>query len=84
MDVREASSVAAAVEQAWSRLGGLDMLVNNAGIGMRTVNPRFMTHPQGFWQVPGAGSNRRPSESQEYETLPQSVPGCFLVLFASI
>ena len=31
------------------------MLVNNAGIGMRTVNPRFMTHPRGFWQVPVAG-----------------------------
>jgi gluconate 5-dehydrogenase len=31
------------------------MLVNNAGIGMRTVNPRFMTHPQGFWQVPVRG-----------------------------
>jgi NAD(P)-dependent dehydrogenase (short-subunit alcohol dehydrogenase family) len=31
------------------------MLVNNAGIGMRTVNPRFMTDPQGFWQVPVDG-----------------------------
>jgi gluconate 5-dehydrogenase len=31
------------------------MLVNNAGIGMRTVNPRFMTHPQGFWEVPADG-----------------------------
>jgi gluconate 5-dehydrogenase len=41
--------VARAVGQAWSRLGGIDMLVNNAGIGMRTVNPRFMTDPRGFW-----------------------------------
>jgi NAD(P)-dependent dehydrogenase (short-subunit alcohol dehydrogenase family) len=31
--------VASAVEQAWSRLDGIDMLVNSAGIGMRTVNP---------------------------------------------
>ena len=31
------------------------MLVNNAGIGMRTVNPRFMTQPQGFWEVPVDG-----------------------------
>ncbi|MFC7262743.1 SDR family NAD(P)-dependent oxidoreductase [Streptomyces lutosisoli] len=55
MDVRDESSVARAVDQAWSRLGGIDMLVNNAGIGMRTVNPRFMTHPQGFWEVPVDG-----------------------------
>jgi len=55
LDVRDESSVARAVDQAWSWLGGIDMLVNNAGIGMRTVNPGFMTHPQGFWEVPAAG-----------------------------
>ncbi|MFF0473524.1 SDR family NAD(P)-dependent oxidoreductase [Streptomyces sp. NPDC004284] len=51
LDVRDESSVAEAVDQAWSRLGGIDMLVNNAGIGMRTVDPLFMTRPQGFWEV---------------------------------
>ncbi len=55
LDVRDESSVARAVDEAWSRLGGIDMLVNNAGIGMRSVNPRFMTHPQGFWEVPVDG-----------------------------
>jgi NAD(P)-dependent dehydrogenase (short-subunit alcohol dehydrogenase family) len=55
LDVRDESSVARAVDEAWSRLGGVDMLVNNAGIGMRTVNPRFMTQPQGFWEVPADG-----------------------------
>jgi gluconate 5-dehydrogenase len=55
MDVRDEASVARAVDQAWSRLGGLDMLVNNAGIGMRTVNPRFMTEPQPFWETPVDG-----------------------------
>jgi len=55
LDVREESSVSRAIDQAWSRLGGIDMLVNNAGIGMRTVNPRFMTHRQGFWEVPPDG-----------------------------
>lgn len=55
LDVRDESSVARAVDQAWSRLDGIDLLVNNAGIGMRTVNPRFMTHPRGFWEVPPDG-----------------------------
>jgi NAD(P)-dependent dehydrogenase (short-subunit alcohol dehydrogenase family) len=55
LDVRDASSVSAAVESAYGMLDGLDLLVNNAGIGMRTVNPLFMTEPQPFWEVPPAG-----------------------------
>jgi NAD(P)-dependent dehydrogenase (short-subunit alcohol dehydrogenase family) len=55
LDVRDESSVARAVDEAWSRLGGIDMLVNNAGIGMRTVNPHFLTQPLGFWEVPVDG-----------------------------
>ena len=55
LDVRDEDSVARAVETAWSRLDGIDLLVNNAGIGMRTVNPRFLTEPRGFWTVPPDG-----------------------------
>ena len=55
LDVRDGASVAAAVESAYEMLEGLDMLVSNAGIGMRTVNPRFMSEPQPFWEVPPAG-----------------------------
>jgi gluconate 5-dehydrogenase len=55
LDVRDESSVARAVDRAWAESGGLDLCVNNAGIGMRTVNPRFMTDPQGFWEVPAQG-----------------------------
>jgi NAD(P)-dependent dehydrogenase (short-subunit alcohol dehydrogenase family) len=55
LDVRDVSSVSAAVDSAYGMLDGLDVLVNNAGIGMRTINPRFMTEPQPFWEVPPAG-----------------------------
>ena len=51
MDVRAEQSVAPSVDRALDSLGGIDVLVNNAGLGMRTVNPDFMTEPAGFWQV---------------------------------
>jgi NAD(P)-dependent dehydrogenase (short-subunit alcohol dehydrogenase family) len=55
LDVRDERSVQAGVDEAYERLGGVDMLVNNAGIGMRTVNPRFLTDPQPFWEVSPGG-----------------------------
>jgi NAD(P)-dependent dehydrogenase (short-subunit alcohol dehydrogenase family) len=55
LDVRDSDSVSFAVDGVVEAFDGLDVLVNNAGIGMRTVNPRFMTDPQPFWSVPPAG-----------------------------
>lgn len=55
LDVRDEESIAAAVEWVRAQWGSLDLLVNNAGIGMRTVNPDFMTSPQPFYEVSATG-----------------------------
>ena len=70
LDVRDEAAVAAGVEEVFARLGGLELLVNNAGIGMRTVNPRFMTDPMPFWEVPPDGFR---------DVLETKATGCFLV-----
>jgi NAD(P)-dependent dehydrogenase (short-subunit alcohol dehydrogenase family) len=51
LDTRDEAAVAAGTDRAVALLGGLDLLVLNAGIGMRTVNPRFLEDPQPFWEV---------------------------------
>jgi NAD(P)-dependent dehydrogenase (short-subunit alcohol dehydrogenase family) len=70
LDVRDERSVRAGIDAVYDRLGGLDVLVANAGIGMRTVNPRFMTDPQPFWEVAPAGFG---------DVLETKVTGTFLV-----
>jgi gluconate 5-dehydrogenase len=75
MDVRDEQSVAAGVDRALEALGGIDVLVNNAGIGMRTVNPDFMTEPIGFWQVSPDGFR---------DLLTTNVVGYFLVARAVV
>lgn len=51
LDVRDEGSVEAAVAKVRSLWGAPDLLVNNAGIGMRTVNPDFLTRPLPFYEV---------------------------------
>jgi gluconate 5-dehydrogenase len=55
MDVRDEAEVERGTDSVHQQLGGLDVLVNNAGIGMRTVNPRFFSDPRPFWDVPAGG-----------------------------
>lgn len=55
MDVRDEKSVEKACVELASVWDSLDLLVNNAGIGMRTVNPRFIEEPKPFWEVPPDG-----------------------------
>jgi gluconate 5-dehydrogenase len=70
LDVRDAGSVSAAVDAVYETFDGLDVLVNNAGIGMKTVNPQFLTEPQPFWEVSDAGFR---------DVLTTKVTGTFLV-----
>jgi len=55
LDARDEAAVAAGIAEVWERLGGIDLLVNNASLGMRTVNPSFLSEPQPFWEVPPDG-----------------------------
>jgi gluconate 5-dehydrogenase len=75
LDVTDRDQIAAAVAAAEGAFGGIDVLVNNAGIGMRTVNPDFMTEPIGFWQV---------SPDRFRDLLTTNVVGYFLVARAVV
>ena len=75
LDVRNEQSVSACVARATQVWGGVDMLVNNAGIGMRTVNPRFLSEPQSFWEVTPAGFR---------DVMETKVVGCFLMARAVV
>ncbi len=50
-DVTRPDDCAAAVALALARFGRLDVLVNNAGRGMRLVSEDFLTVPTRFWEV---------------------------------
>jgi 3-oxoacyl-[acyl-carrier protein] reductase len=50
-DVAHEADCRRVVETALSRFGRLDIVVNNAGRGMKYVSESFMTEPTRFWEV---------------------------------
>lgn len=55
IDVRDEQSIEKSLTTMVRQWGGIDILINNAGIGMQTVNSKFMTDPKPFWEVSGTG-----------------------------
>jgi NAD(P)-dependent dehydrogenase (short-subunit alcohol dehydrogenase family) len=50
-DVTREDDCARVVDTALNRFGRLDVLVNNAGRGMKYVSDTFLTEPTRFWEV---------------------------------
>ncbi|MCL4520082.1 MAG: SDR family oxidoreductase [Firmicutes bacterium] len=55
LDVTQSESIEQWLSAMIGRYRGIDVLVNNAGLGMRTVNPHFFEDPMPFWQVSESG-----------------------------
>jgi NAD(P)-dependent dehydrogenase (short-subunit alcohol dehydrogenase family) len=51
-DLSDPGEAARAVETARARLGGIAILVNNAGIGPEAVRRDFMARPIKIWEIP--------------------------------
>lgn len=75
IDVRDEQSIKKGLDEMLQAWGGIDVLVNNAGIGMRTVNPRFMTDPKPFWEI---------SSSAFRDVIDTNLTGYFLVSKAAV
>jgi NAD(P)-dependent dehydrogenase (short-subunit alcohol dehydrogenase family) len=50
-DVTREADCRRLVDEAVAAFGGLHILVNNAGRGMKYVSPTFLTEPTRFWEV---------------------------------
>lgn len=55
MDVRVEKQVSSSAETAMDLMGKIDLLVNNAGIGMPRVNPDFIASPRPFYEMDTEG-----------------------------
>src|ERR1700733_535291 len=52
IDVRDEASIRSGLAEMLRQWDGVDVLINNAAIGMRTVNPSFITEPSRFGRCP--------------------------------
>jgi 3-oxoacyl-[acyl-carrier protein] reductase len=50
-DVRKPDNCERVVQAALDRFGRLDVLINNAGLGMTLVSPTYTSNPPKFWTV---------------------------------
>lgn len=50
-DVTDPNACERVIAETISRFGQIDVLVNNAGRGMKYVSKRFLTEPTRFWEV---------------------------------
>ena len=50
VDIGDRAACASLVPKAIAELGGLHVLVNNAGIGMQIVDPEYSVKPPRFWE----------------------------------
>jgi 3-oxoacyl-[acyl-carrier protein] reductase len=57
-DVTDAQSAKDAVDQTMSAFGRIDVLINNAGLGMRAISETFNTVPTRFWEAPASAWTR--------------------------
>lgn len=76
LDVRNAQSIQNAVTLMKEKWGGIDILINNAGIGMKTINPLFLTTTLPFWEIH--------NENQFKNILDTNITGYFLTALAVI
>ena len=54
-DVADPTAARRAVDQTIVRFGRLDVLINNAGLGMRLISETFNTVPTRFWEADAEG-----------------------------
>ena len=50
-DLSDRGAAQAVIPQALDRAGGLDVLINNAGVGMAVIDPDYSVKPVKFWQA---------------------------------